>query len=106
MSATYTWDVFTSLDGFGSYNENGDWGGYWASKDRNFLEHRLRVYQPPQRFIFGANTFREFVEMLGSGDPETGVLYPWVAEVQAAHDRHFDVADSDDRLAERNRCRR
>ena len=31
MSATYTFDVFCTLDGFGSYS-GGDWGGYWASK--------------------------------------------------------------------------
>ena len=30
MTAIYTFDVFTTLDGFGSYNEHGDWGGYWG----------------------------------------------------------------------------
>jgi hypothetical protein len=29
MTATYTFDVFSSLDGFGSY-DGGDWGGYWG----------------------------------------------------------------------------
>ena len=29
MTITYTFDVFSSLDGFGSYDINtGDWGGY------------------------------------------------------------------------------
>lgn len=28
MTATSTFDVFASLDGFGPYNDNGDWGGY------------------------------------------------------------------------------
>jgi hypothetical protein len=27
MTATYTFDIFSSLDGFGSVN-GGDWGGY------------------------------------------------------------------------------
>ena len=30
MTATYTFDVFSSLDGFGSHS--GNWGGYWGSK--------------------------------------------------------------------------
>jgi hypothetical protein len=32
MTATYTFDVFATLDGFGSYNSSGDWGGYWAGR--------------------------------------------------------------------------
>lgn len=27
-TANYTVDVFASLDDFGSFNANGDWGGY------------------------------------------------------------------------------
>jgi hypothetical protein len=34
MTATYTFDVFASLDGYGSYNERGDWGGYWGKQGR------------------------------------------------------------------------
>jgi hypothetical protein len=30
MTATYTFDVFTSLDGFGSHS--GNWGGYWRKQ--------------------------------------------------------------------------
>jgi dihydrofolate reductase len=30
MTATSTFDVFSSLDGYGS--DSGNWGGYWASK--------------------------------------------------------------------------
>jgi hypothetical protein len=30
MTATYTFDVFSSLDGFGA--ASGNWTGYWASK--------------------------------------------------------------------------
>ncbi len=26
MTATYTFDIFSSLDGYGSYREPGDWG--------------------------------------------------------------------------------
>ena len=28
MTATYTWDVFSSLDGYGAHS--GNWGGYWG----------------------------------------------------------------------------
>ena len=31
MTATYTFDVFSSLDGFGSVS-GGDWGGYWGKQ--------------------------------------------------------------------------
>ena len=30
MTATYTFDIFSSLDGFGSHN--GNWAATWASK--------------------------------------------------------------------------
>ncbi|MFC0681250.1 dihydrofolate reductase family protein [Lysobacter korlensis] len=66
MTATYTFDVFSSLDGFGSYNADGDWGGYWGKQGPEFLERRLAQYSEKQRMIVGANTFRQFLENLGS----------------------------------------
>ncbi|MCU1400226.1 MAG: hypothetical protein JWN62_3335 [Acidimicrobiales bacterium] len=30
MTATDTFDVFSTLDGYGSYGPSGDWGGYWG----------------------------------------------------------------------------
>ena len=56
MTATYTFDVFSSLDGFGSHS-GGDWGGYWGKQGPELLEHRLAVYSEEQRMVFGANTF-------------------------------------------------
>jgi dihydrofolate reductase len=64
MPATYTFDVFCSLDGFGSYNERGDWGGYWGKDGPEFLDRRLAAYRAEQRLVLGANTYRLFVEML------------------------------------------
>ena len=64
MSATYTFDVFTSLDGFGSHH--GDWGGYWGKQGPELLEHRLAVYGDEQRMVIGATTYREFVAMLAA----------------------------------------
>ena len=44
MTATYTFDIFSTLDGFGSYTANADWGGYWGKQGPEFLDHRLAVY--------------------------------------------------------------
>ena len=65
MTAIYTWDVFCTLDGFGSYGEDGDWGGYWGKEGPEFLERRLAVLGEEQRFVLGATTFRDFLHFLG-----------------------------------------
>ncbi|SFU03009.1 Dihydrofolate reductase [Geodermatophilus amargosae] len=74
MTAIYTFDVLCSLDGFGSYGEGGDWGGYWGKQGPEFLERRLAQYQEEQRLVLGANTFREFLQFLGPGtdEPDAG----------------------------------
>jgi dihydrofolate reductase len=68
MAAIYTFDVFSSLDGFGSYGPDGDWGGYWGKQGPEFLDRRLAVTSEEQRMVLGANTFRQFLEMLGPID--------------------------------------
>ncbi len=65
MTAIYTWDVYCSLDGFGSYGEDGDWGGYWGKDGPEFLARREAVLGGEQRFVLGATTFREFLHFLG-----------------------------------------
>jgi hypothetical protein len=65
MTATYTWDIFTTLDGYGSYNSDGDWGGYWGKQGPEFLDRRLAAYDVEQRMVLGANTFRQFVQRRG-----------------------------------------
>jgi dihydrofolate reductase len=65
MTATYTFDVFCSLDGYGSYDSSGDWGGYWGKEGPELLDRRLAVLRDEQRMVLGANTFREFLEILG-----------------------------------------
>ena len=72
MTASYTFDIFSTLDGFGSYGEGGDWGGYWGKQGPEFLEHRLQDYSTESRIVFGAATYRQFVsifERFGDGDP-------------------------------------
>jgi dihydrofolate reductase len=65
MSATYTFDVFATIDGYGSYNEHGDWGGFWGKQGPEFLDRRLAQYDAEQRMVLGANTFRQFLQLLG-----------------------------------------
>ena len=82
MTATYTFDVFSSLDSFGSAS-GGDWGGYWGKQGPELLDHRLAVYGTEQRMVFGANTYRQFAQMLGSGAGESGVGDPWVSRMRS-----------------------
>ena len=70
MTAIYTFDVFCTLDGFASY-EGGDWGGYWGKGGPELDARRLDVYRPEQRMVLGANTFRQFAQVLGpSAEPK------------------------------------
>jgi dihydrofolate reductase len=79
MTATYTIDVFSSLDGFGT--ATGDWGGYWGKQGPELLEHRLGLYDRPQRMVFGANTYRAFASLL-SGGTEEAVHDEWVTRMR------------------------
>ncbi|MGN9789012.1 dihydrofolate reductase family protein [Nonomuraea sp. ZG12] len=76
MTVTYTWDVYSTLDGFGSYNSSGDWGGYWGKQGPDFLDRRLALYSEEQRMVLGANTFRQFVQVLGPSTEESKVSDP------------------------------
>ena len=76
MTATYTFDVFSSLDGFGA--ASADWTGYWGKQGPELLDHRLDLFGEEQRMVFGATTFRQFVQMLASSTEESEVLDPWV----------------------------
>lgn len=78
MTATYTVDVFSSLDGFGSFDADGDWGGYWGKQTPQFLQHRLAQYSEELRMVLGANTYRQFAHFLSAGDEEVGAHDPWV----------------------------
>jgi dihydrofolate reductase len=81
MTAIYTFDVFSSLDGFGGVS-GGDWGGYWGKQGPELLDHRLALYEPEQRMVFGANTYRAFTQILASGTEES-VHDPWVTRMRS-----------------------
>jgi dihydrofolate reductase len=76
MTATYTFDVFCTLDGYGSYNEHGDWGGYWSKDGPEFLDRRLASYRDEQRLVLGANSYRLFLAMLPPLTAESEVSDP------------------------------
>jgi dihydrofolate reductase len=80
MTATYTFDVFSTLDGFGAHS--GDWGGYWGKQGPEFLDRRLAVYEQAQRMVFGANTYRAHAQMLASGIEESELSDPWVIRMR------------------------
>lgn len=82
MTTSYTFDIFSSLDGFGSYNGNGDWGGYWGKQGPELLEHRLALYSEPQRMVLGADTCRQFAQMIAASTDGSDVRDPWVAQMR------------------------
>ena len=79
MTATYTFDVFSSLDGFGAASAN--WSGYWGKQGPELLDHRLALYETEQRMVFGANTYRLFARMLAESTEESEVRDPWVTRM-------------------------
>ncbi|MGW4923949.1 dihydrofolate reductase family protein [Streptomyces parvulus] len=80
MTTTYTFDVFSSLDGFGA--AGGDWTGYWGKQGPELLDHRLSLYDREQRMVFGANTYRAFAQMLADSTEESDVRDPWVTRMR------------------------
>jgi dihydrofolate reductase len=81
MTVTYTFDVFSSLDGFGA--AGGNWTGYWGKQGPELLAHRLALYSEAQRMVFGANTYRAFARMLASSTEESDVSDPWVTRMRS-----------------------
>jgi dihydrofolate reductase len=79
MTATYTFDVFSSLDGFGTARSG--WGGYWGKQGPELLEHRLACYSDKQRMVLGANTYRAFAQLLASNTEES-VHDAWVTRMR------------------------
>ncbi|MFY1691207.1 dihydrofolate reductase family protein [Plantactinospora sp. WMMB782] len=80
MTTTYTFDVFASLDGFGT--TSGDWGGYWGKQGPELLEHRLALYSEEQRMVFGAQTYRVFARMLAASTEDSEVRDAWVTRMR------------------------
>jgi dihydrofolate reductase len=73
VTATYTFDIFSTLDSFGSYDADGDWGGYWGKQGPELIERRSSLFDDELRMVFGATTFRQVEEMLGASADMSGV---------------------------------
>ena len=80
MTATYTFDVFSSLDGYGA--ASGNWTGYWGKQGPELLDRRLALYDQEHRMVFGANTYRAFAQMLASSTEDSEVRDPWVTRMR------------------------
>jgi dihydrofolate reductase len=79
MTTTYTFDVFSGLDGYGA--AGGDWTGYWGKQGPELLDRRLDLYGAEQRMVFGATTYREFARMLAGSSEGDDVRDPWVTRM-------------------------
>lgn len=80
MSATLTFDIFSSFDGYGS--PSGAYGGYWGKQGPEFLDHRFVQFGDPQRLVLGASTYRLFASMLASSPEGAEVYDPWVTRMK------------------------
>ncbi|UBU13527.1 dihydrofolate reductase family protein [Nonomuraea gerenzanensis] len=80
MTVTYTFDVFSSLDGFGA--AGGDWTGYWGKQGPELLDRRLALYSEEQRMVFGATTYRAFARMVAESAEGSDVRDPWVTRMR------------------------
>src|SRR3954465_14155355 len=81
MTATYPFDVFSSLDGYGAASAN--WGGYWGKQGPELLDHRLALYEAEQRLVLGATTYRAFARMLAGSTEDSDVRDPWVTRMRS-----------------------
>jgi dihydrofolate reductase len=83
MTAAYTFDVFSTLDGFGSFGPGANWTGYWGKQGPELLGHRLARCDVEQQMVFGANTYRQFARMLASSTEDSDVRDPWVTRMRS-----------------------
>ncbi len=80
MTATYTFDIFSTLDGYGSPG-GGDWGGYWGKQGPELLDHRLASFSEEQRLILGGDTYRLFARFFAAIDENPEAGDPWVTRM-------------------------
>lgn len=83
MTATLTFDVFSTLDGFANPAETSDWSGYWGKQGAELLDHRRRLFEADQRLVLGATTYREFRMMVAASDENVEIRDAWVTRMLA-----------------------
>src|SRR4051794_41576186 len=67
MTATYTFDVFSRLDGYGG--AGGNWTGYWGKQSPQLLDHPPALYGGGEREGFWGHTHRGLPPKAGSRPP-------------------------------------
>ena len=82
MSVTCTFNLFCTLDGYGSYGPNVDSGGYRGKQGPELLNRRLASFDAEQRMVFGVTTFRVFVEMLAASTGKSDVRDGWFTRMR------------------------
>ena len=82
MTATYTFDVFSSLDCYGA--AGGNWGGYWGKQGPELLDHRLALYDQEQRDGLRAQDVSVARgDGLASSSEESEGRDPWVTRMRS-----------------------
>jgi dihydrofolate reductase len=81
MTATYTFDIFSTLDGYGAHH--GNWGGYWGKQGPEFLARRLALYDQELRMVFGASTYLSHAKMLAASSEGSEERDPWVMRMRS-----------------------
>ena len=81
MTAMYTFDVFSTLDGFGSPKPGSGFGGYWGKQGPELLQHRAALFGEAQRLVFGATTYRIFAHFLATEPEDSEVYDEWVTRM-------------------------
>jgi dihydrofolate reductase len=79
MSATYTFDIFSSLDG---YSNSRTFGGYFGKQGPELLDHRLDQYGKEQQLVLGANTYRALASILATSPEGSEAGDPWVTRMR------------------------
>jgi dihydrofolate reductase len=71
--ATYTFDVFSTLDGYGSSEV---WPGYWGKEGPELVADREKVFSPDKILVLGATTYRTWSRLSDMiDDPSFDWLY-------------------------------
>lgn len=77
--ATYTFDIFMTLDGFGGHT--GDWGGYWGKQGPDLLAYRAAAFADTARLVVGAGSFRDNLQFFGGVDDD-GLGDEWIVRLR------------------------
>ena len=102
MTATYTFDVFSSLDGYGAASAN--WAGYWGKQGPELLDRRLALYGRGAADGFGPTRIGPSWDA-GLEHRESDVRDPWVTRmwnlpatvVSTTLEEPLDLAERDPR---------